>query len=379
MATDRFYDTLPRQTDFAALIAMERFAPVPEDWLVGCTDIVDSTAEIARGRYKTVNMVGAAVIAGMANALGRRGFPFVFGGDGAAFAVPAADAALAAETLAATRRWAAREFGLRMRAALVPVAAIRAAGRDLRLARFAPSPGADYAMFAGGGLAWAEARMKAGAFAVAPGPQEAAPDLTGLSCRWSNLKAQNGIILSLVLRPAETADPAAFLATARAVLEIAESLGRGGHPVPETGPRMQYPPPGLRLEAQASHGRAPLAWRMLQLLAGNLLAFLLLRFGLPLGRFDPGHYRAMVSANADFRKFDDGLKLTLDCDPPTRDRIRDLLDRAEAQGIARYGLFEQQEALMTCFVPSAMTDDHVHFVDGAAGGYTRAAERLKAA
>jgi hypothetical protein len=33
--------------------------------------------------------------------------------------------------------------------------------------------------------------------------------------------------------------------------------------------------------------------------------------------------------------------------------------------------------MVTCFVPSAMTDDHVHFVDGAAGGYARAAAAMR--
>ena len=33
---------------------------------------------------------------------------------------------------------------------------------------------------------------------------------------------------------------------------------------------------------------------------------------------------------------------------------------------------------MTCLVPSPLRDDHVHFVDGAAGGYATAAIKLKA-
>jgi hypothetical protein len=34
---------------------------------------------------------------------------------------------------------------------------------------------------------------------------------------------------------------------------------------------------------------------------------------------------------------------------------------------------------MTCIVPSIVRDDHFHFIDGADGGYTRAAEAIKAA
>jgi hypothetical protein len=33
---------------------------------------------------------------------------------------------------------------------------------------------------------------------------------------------------------------------------------------------------------------------------------------------------------------------------------------------------------MTCFVPSVLTSDHVHFVDGAGGGYASAAKQLNA-
>ena len=54
-------------------------------------DVVQSTKAIAENRYKAVNMAGAAVIVAVTNALGDREFPFVFGGDGASFAVPAAD------------------------------------------------------------------------------------------------------------------------------------------------------------------------------------------------------------------------------------------------------------------------------------------------
>jgi hypothetical protein len=33
--------------------------------------------------------------------------------------------------------------------------------------------------------------------------------------------------------------------------------------------------------------------------------------------------------------------------------------------------------MMTCFTPSAFRSDHVHFIDGALGGYALAASALK--
>ncbi|HCE70785.1 MAG TPA: adenylate cyclase, partial [Ruegeria sp.] len=85
---DSFYASLRPVMDFPELSEPSRFTPLPDDWVLGTADIVDSTGEIARGRYKTVNMVGAAVISAMINAMGDQRFPYVFGGDGAGFAVP---------------------------------------------------------------------------------------------------------------------------------------------------------------------------------------------------------------------------------------------------------------------------------------------------
>ena len=52
---------------------------------------------------------------------------------------------------------------------------------------------------------------------------------------------------------------------------------------------------------------------------------------------------------------------------------------ARAAGVCRYGLHRQNSALMTCVVPTPLSRDHVHFIDGAAGGYAIAAAKLKTA
>ena len=111
-------------------------------------------------------MAGASVIAAVTNALEGREFPFVFGGDGASFAVAPGDLGAAREALAATAAWVREDLDLVMRVALVPVSAMRAQGLDVRVARFGPSANLSYAMFSGGGLGWADAAMKRGEFAV---------------------------------------------------------------------------------------------------------------------------------------------------------------------------------------------------------------------
>src|SRR6202044_4057463 len=96
MAGD-FYETIPVLDNFADAVRSENYSSLPDDWVVGFADVVGSTKAVADGRYKAVNMVGAGAIAAVANALDRRSFPFVFGGDGASFAGPSSDAAPAAK------------------------------------------------------------------------------------------------------------------------------------------------------------------------------------------------------------------------------------------------------------------------------------------
>ncbi len=129
-----FYVSLPLFSDFAEVVRAESFSPLPEEWYVGFSDVTGSTAAIAAGRYKAVNMVGAGAIAAVANALGRRPFPFVFGGDGVSLAVSGADAPATSDALAAMASFAHAEFKLDLRAAMIPVSEIRGSGNDVRVA-----------------------------------------------------------------------------------------------------------------------------------------------------------------------------------------------------------------------------------------------------
>src|ERR1700704_3165000 len=205
-----FYGGIPVFRGLGRLMDPSLYSALPDDWSIGVADIVESTRAIAEARYKAVNMAGASVIAAVTNALAGREFPFVFGGDGASFAVSHEDLARAREALAATATWVKEELDLAMRVALVPVAAVRAQGLDVRVARFGPSPNLSYAMFSGGGLGWADAAMKRGEFAVAPAPSGTQPDLAGLSCRFEEIPSARGLILSVLVVPARAADPAGF-------------------------------------------------------------------------------------------------------------------------------------------------------------------------
>jgi len=372
-----FYARLPIFEGFANLMDPARYQPLPDDWLIGLTDVVSSTRAIADGRYKAVNTAGASVIAAVTNALPGRKFPYVFGGDGASFAVAASDAESARAALAATAAWTRDDLALDLRAALVPVAIVKQHALNVSVARFAPSKNVSFAMFMGGGLAWAERAMKAGEFAVPAADPGTRPDLSGLSCRWNDIPATRGLILSLVVAPVTHGDPA-FRALIEALLAELENSVEVARPVPEDAPGVGWPPPGLDLEAHASRQAGEsFSIRRLKVLAQTLISYLVLKLGIRFDGFDPAVYRRQVVENSDFRKFDDSLRMTLDCTPALADRIEKRLADARGANVARFGLHRQPAAIMTCIVPSISESDHVHFIDGAAGGYALAAKQLK--
>jgi hypothetical protein len=113
-------------------------------------------------------------------------------------------------------------------------------------------------------------------------------------------------------------------------------------------------------------------------LVHTLFAYFILRFGISVGGFVPQTYLRQVVENSDFRKYDDGLRMVLDCTPELEETLTQRLTAAASGGVARYGLHRQDAAMMTCFTPSALRSDHVHFIDGARGGYASAATALKA-
>ncbi|MGA2994395.1 DUF3095 domain-containing protein [Bradyrhizobium sp.] len=375
--SDKFYGTIPVFRGFTRLMDPSLYAPLPSDWSIGVADIVESTKAIAQARYKAVNMAGAAVIAAVTNALEGREFPFVFGGDGASFAVAPDDLERTRQALAATSAWVKEDLDLEMRVALIPVAAIHAQGLDVRVARFGPSPNLSYAMFSGGGLGWADVAMKRGEFAVAPAPPGTRPDLSGLSCRFEEIPAVRGLILAVLVMPVQGADPVAYRRLIDDIVVLVERSPDSGRPVPPGGPPLRWPPAGVEFEARAQRGGALLT-RRLRVFAWTLFYYFIMRFGIKVGGFVPHIYVQQLVENSDFRKYDDGLRMVLDCTPELERELSARLAAASSAGIARYGLHRQDAAMMTCFTPSAIRSDHVHFIDGARGGYASAATALKA-
>ena len=327
-----FYDRLPVFEGFANIMDPARYRPLPDDWLIGLTDVVNSTQAIAAGRYKSVNTAGAAVISAMGNALPGRKFPFVFGGDGASFAVPACD----------QRDRLGRAGG--------------DGGMDARRAR------SHAAHRAGAGGRRRRAGLDGERRALRAVEACVVCDVLGRRSRLGRARDE-GRALHLASRGARRASR-----SDRAIVSLERhsgdprrdrlAAGHAGDPrrprlprpsskrccaswrqvprsrdrFPSNAPDVGWPPPGAELEARASRRRGEsLFLRRLRVLFWTLLSYTVMRTGMRVGEFDPAVYRREVVENSDFRKYDDNLRMTLDCTPALADRIERRLAKAAAR------------------------------------------------
>ena len=149
-------------------------------------------------------------------------------------------------------------------------------------------------------------------------------------------------------------------------------------PIQPANMRFVWPPAGLEAEARLTCGRASLWRRRAWLYFESLLQSVAERFDLRIGPYDAPAYREEVRRNSDYRKVADTLHMVLDCTAEQSVEIEDYLEGLRAQGRIAYGLHRADRALMTCLVFSLEQSRHVHFVDGADGGYALAALQLKA-
>ena len=384
MSSERFYETLAAFEEFNEFVEFEAYIPVPDDWVVVLTDVRGSTEAIRAGRYKDVNMAGAATITAVLNTCGEIEVPFVFGGDGGTVVVPGSLRTQAEAALAELRAACGAMFGLELRAGSVPVSTLRAKGSDLRVRKHLLSPGNHLAMFAGGGLELADALLKSddpdNPYLLAEAGEEAEPNLEGLSCRWEPLTPKDGCMLTLMVQGRSASGVDESLVLAETLTAISAILGHGlrdSAPASGFSMRFRWPPKGALAEARAIAPQRGY-WRALYwVLFTSFVQFWCELLDRKAGDYDGATYRDEVRTNTDFRKYDGILRTVLDVTERQAGEIERYLERGYASGRLVYGAHRSDQALMTCLLFNMSQGEHVHFIDGANGGFAMAAAGFK--
>lgn len=377
--TSNFYNHIPKYPSFDDAFDFSNYHDLPQDWLVVVVDVINSSKAIEAGHYKQVNTIGASAIIAAVNIDRSVEIPFTFGGDGATFAVPQGMEKQVRNALCGIMKMARAEFGLDLRASVIPVEYLNKNGFPTRIKKIAISSAMSQVALFGGGWQRAETLTRSGGeFAVdASGFTEGAPpDLSGLVCHWSEIESRNDHKLCILVQ-SQLEEPWKQAITYKNVmLEIGKIYGdiSKRHPLSVDSIKNSLDFLDGFYEAKVKERRG-IFYRFFY--AAN--AFL----GACADRLflwkkdEQDAFKKEIIKNCDFRKFDGMLRMVLDGTEREKSKIEKYLEEKFREGKLVYGLHASKKALMTCVVFSYETKKHAHFIDGADGGYALAALDLK--
>lgn len=384
MDSENFYADLPVLENFTDITYSENFGIVPDNWAVIVTDIVESTQAIADGKYKDINLLGACSIIVILNIVGDLEIPFVFGGDGASMLIPLRFIPQATQALLAVQKMATDEFNLDLRVGIVPIKAI-SSNYEIKIAKLRISENYNQAIFRGGGISYATDLVKNQATTDLYTPKsqglDAIADFSGLECRWQDIPTRHEEILSLIVSVTAPSQSQTDILYREVINEIDRIYGQGTecHPVVSDNLQLSFREKNLSAEtrvftaSQSWLNKFLYLWKLRLI---NLLGLILMTFNIKTGIFNWGDYKQLVSESTDFKKFDDVLRMVISGRTKQRQKLVDYLEQKFKEGRLVYGVHVSDRALMTCLV-FERASHHVHFVDGADGGYALAAKEMK--
>lgn len=376
-STDQFYNDLPASRMALAdlLLKASLFYPVPADWHVIITDIKGSTQAVQSGLHETVNLVATGSIVTVLNLAFRAGItvPFFFGGDGATFIVPTSVVDQAMQGLLLYQLNTLENFGLELRAGVVSVQEIYQEGHQLNISKFALSEAFSIPVVLGKGLSFAEQLIKAEDYLFVSELAPAAElDLSGMQCRWDKIDPpeHSQEIVTLLIMAVGVVSPA--LVFSKVIRHIDEIYGP---------PQKRQPISVAKLKLKSSFDRLSVEMRAR---IGKIRFFELLKswlinlYGYIYFQTESGkNYLNRLVEMSDTLVMDGRINTVISGNENQRYQLLKVLDELEQAGELVYGMHISGDSVMSCYVRD-LKDGHVHFVDGAEGGYTQAARLLKA-
>ena len=382
---DTFYEDLQGFADFTQFVQATHYATLPSDWYIVITDVKNSTKAIHENRYKDVNSIGVASIVALINAVSPLNVPYVFGGDGATVCIPPSKKSQVEAALVATRQMAAQSFDLDLRIGMVPMKAVSAAGEQFLVGKYQPSAHYQQAMFQGGGVAYAESLVKdpnpQNPFQIATDSVEPAGDFSGFECRWNEIPSPHEETISILIKVMTNEDVIRDEIYLEIMDRIIEIYGQAETHCPIRQEQISLATSVQKLAAEIGVQTAfQPSWRrwlyMIKLQFVILLGKWLMAKKVATENVDWGRYKETLVANTDFRKFDELLRMIISGTVVQRQRLREVLEQYRQQGKIVFGIHPAPNALITCII-SDYGENHVHFMDGANGGYALAADELK--
>jgi hypothetical protein len=227
----------------------------------------------------------------------------------------------------------------------------------------------------GNGLQYAESLiknedpLKKGNFQIDESPL----NLDGMQCKWDKIKPpeETQEVVSLLITGCGDQDPSIIFSEVLKAIDEIYGPAKRRKPISVKRLRLKAGFKKINSEMRAKLGRFDGLYFL-----KNLLKASFGKFYLKNSKAGKNYLQKLVELT-DTLTIDGRINTVIIGTSAQRISLISFLDELERSNKIRYGLHVSQESVMSCYVRDMGTNEHIHFVDGADGGYTRAANRLK--
>ena len=353
----------------------EKFSKVPEDWYILVADIRNSTKAVKSGNHNQVNLVATGCVIAVLNLAEdyKINIPFFFGGDGATFLVPSEIKEQALSVLEKHSRNTEKNFGFDLAVGSFEVSEIYQLNIDLKIARAKINKALNIPVILGGALKYAEDKIKEDVDAPEIVLDETPLNLQGMECKWDRIKPpkEGHEVLTLIISGCGDNDYSKVYS--RVMQKIDEIYGSVDLRKPISVDKLKTKSGFQRIkdEMKAKFGK----WSWLVFIKNWFIA----NFGsMYLKNSDSGKsYLHKLVELSDNLTLDGRINTVISGTAEQRKKLVQYLDELEELNLIKYGYHVSEESIMSCYVKDIHQDQHIHFVDGGNGGYTKAANQLK--
>ncbi len=362
------------------------FVDVPENWHVVVSDITNSTEAVAAGRYGDVNLIAAGSLIAALNVSKKLNteIPYFFGGDGGTVLVPADILEKVIDGLKAHSLNSLKNFSLDLRIGHISMEEIRRAGFGIKLAKVEVAKGFNKTILIGDGLKYAEDSIKKNYRAdrkkqliESEDIDLTVLDMEGMECKWDKIKPPNPE-LEVVCLLIEAIDPKAQSAVYRVVLnKIDEIYGavEKRHPITMNRLKLKGSIKKVYREMMARYSKLKLGY-LAKTYFTVLFGKLFFKFDMKLKNIRAHNYLSELITFSEILTIDGRINTIISGTKENRILLLDYLKLEEEKGQLIFGHHVSTASIMTCYIQN-MNNKHIHFIDGADGGYTEAAKEFK--
>lgn len=372
-----FYSSLEvHDSSISSLIGdKDKFTELPEDWHILVADIRNSTQAVENGNHNQVNLVATGCVIAILNLAEANdvAIPFFFGGDGATFLIPEKMREKALSVLEKHNKNTEKNFGFSLAIGSFSVSEIYQRNIGLKIARVKANEVMNIPVVLGNALQYAEDKIKNEQFSQEIILDETPLNLKGMECKWDKIKPPNEDqeVISLIITGCEESDFSRVYSGVMANIDkIYGSIGRR-KPISVKRLKIKSGLQRIKDEMMTKLGK----WSF----PAFMKSFMIANFGeLYLKNTDAGQsYLQKLVELSDNLTLDGRINTVITGNSKQRKKLIAYLDKLEKLNLINYGYHISEESIMSCYVKDMSTDEHIHFIDGGNGGYTKAANFLK--